>query len=106
MPKTDPAAPDSTAPTAAKGTAAASAQESSGRRVGDLFRAVPGPLIGLIIIFVVMSILSPYFLTPRNLLNIITQVSDIGIMAVGQALVILIAGIDLNRVAVCKLPFQ
>jgi ribose transport system permease protein len=92
MPKTDP-----DAPTAAQdGTAAATTQGSSGRKVGDIVKAVPGPLIGLIIIFVVMSILSPYFLTTRNLLNIITQVSDIGVMAVGQALVILIAGIDLS----------
>lgn len=98
MPKTDPATPDSAAPAAAPGaTAAATASPgSSGQRLGELFRAVPGPLVGLIIIFVVMSILSPYFLTPRNLLNIITQVSDIGVMAVGQALVILIGGIDLS----------
>jgi ribose transport system permease protein len=92
MPKTDPVAP-----AAGEATSAPAASTSaSGRRLGDLFRVVPGPLIGLIVIFVVMSILSPYFLTPRNLLNIITQVADIGIMAVGEALVILIAGIDLS----------
>ena len=68
----------------------------SGNRMGGFFSKVPGPLIGLIVIFVVMSFLSPYFLVPRNLLNIISQVSDIGIMAVGEALVILIAGIDLS----------
>lgn len=98
MPKTDPDAPDSTAPAATGGTTASgpAAPTSSGNRLGGIVRAVPGPLIGLIIIIVVMSILSPYFLTPRNLLNIITQVSDIGVMAVGQALVILIAGIDLS----------
>ena len=67
-----------------------------GRRPGDLARSVPGPLIGLVIIVVAMSFLSPYFLTARNLLNIISQVSDIGIMAVGAALVIIIGGIDLS----------
>src|SRR5690348_13031262 len=91
MPKTDPDAPAATGASPAPATSA-----SSGRRLGDLLRAVPGPLIGLVVIFIVMSILSPYFLTPRNLLNIITQVADIGIMAVGEALVILIGGIDLS----------
>ena len=57
---------------------------------------MPGPLIGLVAIFVAMSVLSPYFLTVRNLVNIISQVSDIGIMAVGAAMVIIIGGIDLS----------
>ena len=69
---------------------------SSTGRVGELLRSVPGPLIGLIVIFVAMSFLSPYFLTVRNQVNIISQVSDIGIMAVGAALVIIIGGIDLS----------
>jgi ribose transport system permease protein len=43
-----------------------------------------------------MSFLSPFFLTVRNLVNIISQVSDIGIMAVGAAMVIIIGGIDLS----------
>ncbi|WP_198412331.1 ABC transporter permease [Nocardioides mangrovicus] len=60
------------------------------------FRALPGPLLGLILVVVVLSFLSPYFLTERNLINIVSQNSDIGIMAVGAALVILIGGIDLS----------
>ena len=43
-------------------------------------------------IVIALSFLSPFFLTARNLTNIISQVSDIGIMAVGAALVILIGG--------------
>lgn len=69
---------------------------SSGRRASDFARAIPGPLVGLVVIVVVMSFLSPFFLTPRNLFNIVNQVSDIGIMAVGAALVIIIGGIDLS----------
>ena len=61
-----------------------------------MVRSVPGPLIGLVVIFVAMSFLSPFFLTVRNLVNIISQVSDIGIMAVGAAMVIIIGGIDLS----------
>ncbi|GEB64973.1 ribose ABC transporter permease [Sinomonas atrocyanea] len=59
-------------------------------------RALPGPLLGLVAVMIVFSILSPYFLTWRNLSNIISQNADLGIMAVGAALVILIGGIDLS----------
>ncbi|WP_233195027.1 MULTISPECIES: ABC transporter permease [Cryobacterium] len=58
--------------------------------------SVPGPLIGLIIIFIALSFLSPFFLTPRNLLNILSQVSAIGVMSVGAVLIIIIGGIDLS----------
>lgn len=62
----------------------------------SVLRRVPGPLIGLVAVMVALSIMSPYFLTWRNLSNVITQNADIGIMAVGAALVILIGGIDLS----------
>ena len=61
-----------------------------------LFRALPGPLLGLIVVMIVPSLMSPYFLTQQNLTNIVSQNADIGIMAVGAALVILIGGIDLS----------
>ncbi|WP_422935561.1 ABC transporter permease [Sinomonas sp. P47F7] len=59
-------------------------------------RSLPGPLLGLVVVMVVFSITSPYFFTWHNLSNIVTQNADIGIMAVGAALVILIGGIDLS----------
>lgn len=62
----------------------------------NVLRRVPGPLIGLLAVMIALSIMSPYFLTWRNLSNVITQNADIGIMAVGAALVILIGGIDLS----------
>ncbi|MYU26347.1 ABC transporter permease [Streptomyces sp. SID8352] len=62
----------------------------------NALRALPGPLLGLIALVVGLSFLSPYFLTQRNLINIVSQNADIGIMAVGAALVILIGGIDLS----------
>lgn len=65
-----------------------------------LLRKIPGPLIGLVLVCVVFSYLSPYFFTTRNLFNIFSQMSEIGIMAVGAALVIIIAGIDLSVGAV------
>jgi ribose transport system permease protein len=88
-------APETTRATGATADAPAPAR-SGGRGFGDLVKAVPGPLIGLVVIFVAMSFLSPFFFTVRNLVNIISQVSDIGIMAVGAAMVIFIGGIDLS----------
>jgi ribose transport system permease protein len=50
----------------------------------------------LIVIFIALSIASPYFLTSNNLFNIGVQVSIVAIVAVGQTFVILTAGIDLS----------
>ena len=65
-------------------------------RAAGLYRSVPGPLLGLVVIVGVFSYLSPYFLTARNLLDVFSQISEIGIMAVGSALVIITGGIDLS----------
>ena len=62
-------------------------------------KGLGGPLGGLLVMFVAMSLLSEFFLTSRNLSNIITQISDTGIMAAGAALVILVGGIDLSVAA-------
>ena len=94
MPKTEPQSPPRDHRADAPPTARTELVGSRGW--ATLFRAIPGPLIGLVVIFIVMSFLSPYFLTSRNLINIISQVSDIGVMAVGEAMVILIGGIDLS----------
>ena len=63
-------------------------------------RKVPGPLIGLVVVVVALSFLSRFFLTVPNQMNILSQVSDIGIMAIGEALVIFTGGIDLSVGAV------
>jgi len=96
MPKTEPKTTGDATTTTGSGTPAPARPGPSGRNIGEMVRSVPGPLIGLVIIFVAMSFLSPFFLTVRNLVNIISQVSDIGIMAVGAAMVIIIGGIDLS----------
>jgi ribose transport system permease protein len=54
---------------------------------------VLGVLIGLCII---ASIISPSFLQHENLINILRQISIIGIISVGMTFVILTAGIDLS----------
>lgn len=56
-----------------------------------------GPLIvALVVISVILSIVSPNFLTANNLTNIIIQTSVVGIAAVGGTLVIITGGIDLS----------
>ncbi len=55
-----------------------------------------GPLLILIVLVVVISLLTPYFLTPINIGNILAQTAVIAIVALGQHLVILTRGIDLS----------
>lgn len=55
-----------------------------------------GTLIGLIGLCLVLWILTPYFLTLSNLLNVAQQISIIAIIAVGMTFVIITAGIDLS----------
>ncbi|RXZ01443.1 ribose ABC transporter permease [Fictibacillus sp. S7] len=55
-----------------------------------------GPLIGLAIILIVLSILSPQFFTLANILNVLRQVSINALIAFGLTFVILTGGIDLS----------
>ncbi len=55
-----------------------------------------GPLVGLIGLCVVLGLSSDTFLTLRNVLNVLDQVTVVGVMAIGMTLVILIGGIDLS----------
>jgi ribose transport system permease protein len=50
----------------------------------------------LVVIFVLLSLTSPFFLTERNLFNVARQLSVVAIVALGQALVIIAGGIDLS----------
>jgi len=53
-------------------------------------------LIGLLVLGITMTILSPVFLTPGNLMNIMRQVSTNGMLAMAMTFVILTGGIDLS----------
>ena len=53
MPKTEPQTTDTT--TAAEAPKTTASHRASGNRAADLFRSVPGPLIGLVVIFIAMS---------------------------------------------------
>ena len=63
---------------------------------GDVFGRDAGGLIVLLVLFGAMTLASDEFLTVDNLANLSRQVAIFGIIAVGQLLVILTAGIDLS----------
>lgn len=62
-----------------------------------------GIYIAFLIIFVLLAIASPAFLTAKNLINIIRQISVVGIISVGMTYVIISGGIDLSVGAVAAL---
>jgi ribose transport system permease protein len=57
---------------------------------------VQGPLIGLVVLCIVFSIATSAFLSFRNLLNILDQVTVLGILSIGMTAVIILGGIDLS----------
>lgn len=55
-----------------------------------------GPLFALVVLVIISSLASPYFLKTRNILNILRQVSYTGIIGLGMTFVIISGGIDLS----------
>ena len=53
-------------------------------------------LIVLAVLCAVMTILSPYFLSISNFLNIMLATSTIGVLAIGATLILSSAGLDLS----------
>jgi ribose transport system permease protein len=62
-----------------------------------------GALLGLLLLCVVLTILSPSFLTPGNLAGLVGQTSYNALLALGMLVVILTGGIDLSVGAVLAL---
>lgn len=56
----------------------------------------PGLVFAAVIVFVVLSFSSPYFLTTTNLLNVAKAMVIVGIAAVGETIVIIAGGFDLS----------
>jgi len=53
-------------------------------------------IAGLVIIWITFEILNPNFLTARNITNLMLQIADMGTIAVGIVLVLLLGEIDLS----------
>lgn len=58
--------------------------------------AKSGPLLGLVLLSIFLTLFSPVFLTFNNLFNVGTQIAVIAILALGQTFVIVSGGIDLS----------
>jgi ribose transport system permease protein len=54
------------------------------------------PFLSLIILFVALSVASPYFLTANNLASVVRQTAVFNTMALGMTIVIITGGIDLS----------
>ena len=63
-------------------------------RVGDV-GSLP-VVIGLVIIWAIFQMLSSDFLSPGNLVNLVTESAAVGTIAIGVVLVLLVAQIDLS----------
>ena len=77
-------------------TVTGTATESRSGRAFAFVRGATGPLIGLVLLCVFLSFSTDTFLSMRNFLNVMDQITVLGVMAVGMTLVILIGGIDLS----------
>jgi ribose transport system permease protein len=81
---------------AGAGDGAPAAREERVLTFGDVFGRDAGGLIVLLVLFGALTIYQDEFLTGANMANLSRQVAIFGIIAVGQLLVILTAGIDLS----------
>src|ERR1700739_1947202 len=84
----------------------AAAQTAKQRQSGGLFKTIfrkYGIFLVFIAMLIVASILSPAFLSPTNLINIVRQMSVVGLIALGVTGVIVSGGIDLSSGSVVGL---
>lgn len=65
--------------------------------------ATVGPLVALIMMFVVYATLSPHFLTVSNITNVLVQMAPLLILATGQTFSLLMGGLDLSQGSVVSL---
>jgi len=75
--------------------------ETEGGTPGEIVKAIfrweaSGVLMALILLCAILAIASPNFLTPFNLTVVIREASFVGLVALGQTLVLLLGGIDLS----------
>ena len=81
-------------------------QSRSSRHCSASSRGRPARSIGLLALCVFLSVGTDAFLSVRNGLNILDQITVLGIMAVGMTFVILIGGIDLSVGSVLALSMM
>lgn len=62
-----------------------------------------GIYVALVLVIIVAAILSPAFFKPSNLFNVLRAASPLGIVAIGQTVVMLGGGIDLSLASVMSM---
>ena len=65
------------------------------RKIGTLLLEY-GIYVAFFVLCVVLAFASPYFLMPKNLINVLRQISINGLLSIGMTFVILTGGIDLS----------
>ena len=97
-----PSSPVNTAPRTAPNAADASLHRQSwGERL-----VAHGPEISLLVLCIAFALSTNSFLSMRNLLNVLDQLTVLGIMALGMTAVIVIGGIDLSVGSVLALSMM
>ncbi|MEM7488614.1 MAG: ABC transporter permease [Pseudomonadota bacterium] len=91
---TDQSQPARTDPQPSPGPARAASVDRK-RQLGEFLRKY-GILLALAVVCLCLAVLNEFFLTPRNILNVLRQTSINGILAIGLTFVILARGIDLS----------
>lgn len=81
-------------------------QSRPSKKLIERISGATGPLIGLLALCVFLSLGTDTFLSVRNGLNILDQITVLGIMSVGMTFVILIGGIDLSVGSVLALSMM
>ena len=87
-------------------SAAATERKRTARDLLALIGGGTGPLIGLVLLCLFLSLSTTTFLSFRNALNILDQITVLGIMAAGMSFVILTGGIDLSVGSVLALAMM
>jgi ribose/xylose/arabinose/galactoside ABC-type transport system permease subunit len=80
-------------------TTDASVPSQQSARVKDIIRNYGIHLV-LLFLIVVTALISPQFLASRNISNMLLQAAPLGIVVIGQVLVILVRGLDLSVASV------
>lgn len=73
-----------------------------GRSLAETLEAY-GIYVALVLVLLAAALLSPAFYQPANIFNILRQASALGILSVGQTIVMIGGGIDLSVAAVMQL---
>lgn len=62
-----------------------------------------GVVIGLVVLCIIVSVMAPAFFTPNNILNLLRQISVVGIISAGMTLVIISGNFDISVGYICCL---